>query len=94
MVAEVNNKAVGIILGKNKEKYRCSPEYLFRGVSALTQLLFLKEGRQILYFYQDVGRIDKLLLKKCPQHYKCRGSSVCPAPEYRGLESADNYFTA
>ena len=68
-VALLNQKPVGIILGKSCAVHKCPLPLRIRQISSITSLLLSGEGRKTAKIFQDVDGIDKELLKECGTSY-------------------------
>lgn len=86
-VAIIDDKPVGIILGKNCSSHKCSLKNRFMQIKAILSLYATKEGRNVSKIFSSVSDIDKQLLKECHKTYpgelalfaidsSCRGKGI------------------
>lgn len=86
-VAIIDDKPVGIILGKNCSLYKCSLKNRLKQIKAIISLYATKEGRNVSKIFSSVNDIDKQLLKECHKTYpgelalfaidsSCRGKGI------------------
>lgn len=84
-VAVLEEKPVGVIMGKNRKKHRPSLRYLMRLGSAVIQSASSKEGRNIIKTYKEVEKINSALLKHTPVQFDGELSFFVMDEEQRGL---------
>lgn len=91
-IAEADGLPVGVILGKDIENHHCPFKYRMRQILGIIQLLMMKEGRQLLKFYQAIDGVDQKLLEQCDKPYKGEVALFALSPEYRGLGLGKQLF--
>lgn len=86
-VAIADHVPVGIIMGKNIQKYKCSLKLRVKWLKSVISLYSSKEGRRISKMFGKIQGIDKQLLSECGKEYegelaffainkKCRGKGL------------------
>lgn len=83
MVAEIDNRPIGLILGKTKKRW--SIIYGMYQISTLIQLMLTKEGRKAVKFYIEIDKINKTLLKRSNKDYAGEVILFLVQQKYRGL---------
>lgn len=83
-VALLNDKPVGIILGKNIAAHKCPFHYRLKQIRAIISLYLSKEGRKISKLFHSVSGIDKQLLKNCGKSYPAELSVFFISPSCKG----------
>lgn len=107
-VAELNGKAVGIIIGRHDASYKKSFRYIWKSAVKTASLVSKKSGRKAAKIFLGVNGIDKELLKECNKKFdgeavffavsaECRGCGVGKSlfnsfVEYMKDKKADNFF--
>ena len=83
IVAEIDNRPVGLILGKIKKHW--SVTYRIYQIKALIPLIFAKEGRKAVKFYREIDNINKTLLKRRNKNYVGEVILFLVERKYRGV---------
>lgn len=69
-VAEIDGVPVGIIMGKDIQKHRCSLSLWVKWLASLLSLFLSKEGRETSKIFRCVQKVDQELLSACKKDYK------------------------
>ncbi|MGB6177668.1 GNAT family N-acetyltransferase [Carnobacterium sp.] len=91
-VAIINEKPVGVIMGKNKKKQLRSLKYLSRHWLAVFPLLMSKEGIRISKLFREVNQIDKNFLKNTPIEFDSELAFFVLDENQRGLGIGKNLY--
>lgn len=86
-VAVIDTMPVGIIMGKNIQKHKCSLKLKIEWLKSIISIYLSKEGRKILKMFGGVQGIDKELLATAGREYggelaffviseQCRGKGL------------------
>ena len=91
-VAEVDGKAVGVIMAKNIRKHRCPVKYRIGQLLCILSLLLSREGRKTARIFQNVSAIDRRLLEQSKKEYQGEVAFFAVSSEYRGLKIGKTLF--
>ena len=107
-VAELDGKAVGIIMGRHNDSYKKSFKYKLKSVSQIISLVSTKSGRKAAKIFLGVNGTDNELLKETKSKYDgevvffavdkdCRGYGVGKSlfntfTNYMKQKKANNFF--
>ena len=83
-VAEIDEKAAGVIMAKDIRSHRCPFAFRIRQVLSVISLFLSREGRQAARIFRNVSGIDKALSERSRNDYEGEVAFFAVAPEYRG----------
>lgn len=93
-VATIDNKPVGIIMGKNIKKHKCPLRIRIKEIILIISLYLSKEGRYSSNIFKKVDEIDKQLLKESNKNYEGELSFFVVDLNCRGLGIGKNLFNS
>lgn len=91
-VAVISGKPVGIIMGKDIEKHKCSFYDRWSQITSIIRLLMDKEGRKVSAIFKCVNVIDQELLKESSIEYQGELAFFAISKECRGLGIGKELF--
>lgn len=107
-VAVINNRPVGIILGKKILHFKCPLKFRVKQILSILSIYLSKEGRKIIKIFGHIDRIDEELLYHTNKNYegeialfvvnsKCRGLGIGKSlffslKSYMEREKIKNFF--
>lgn len=84
-VAEVEGKAVGIIMAKNLKTHRAPFKIKMKFMASIVRLMISKEGRDTSKIFGSVQDVDKKMLDNCSKQYKGELAFFALNEDYRGM---------
>ena len=84
-VADVEGKAVGVIMGKDIKNHKTPLKYRLHFIKSAIKLLILKEGRQTAKIFMSIEEIYKRLLGNSDTEYQGEVAFFAVDESYRGL---------
>lgn len=92
LAAEKDGEAVGIILGKKEDHYRCPVSYKIRQFISVCSLAVTDRGRHLMKFYGDIDTIYEKLYSRCNKRYGGEVALFAVKKECRGLGIGKQLF--
>lgn len=83
-VAIINNKPVGIIMGKKIKDFKCPLKLRLKQILANISIFLSKESRKVIKIFDNVTKIDDILLKNTQKSYDGEVALFVMDSDYRG----------
>lgn len=83
-VATIENKVVGIIMGKQVKKFKCPIWLRIKQIISNISIYLSKEGRSAIKIFGNVTKIDDILLKETNKNYDGEVALFVMDSDYRG----------
>ncbi len=84
-IAEVEGKAVGVIMAKDIANHKCKLSTRIAWLISVINLLICKEGRKVAKIFDCVKDVDKNLVSSCQNKYQGELAFFAINEEYRGI---------
>lgn len=83
-VAMYKDEPLGIILVKDIQKHKCPLNLRLNQIKDIIALILSKEGRSVSKIFENVDKIDKILLNRTQNNYDAELALFAISPEHQG----------